>query len=116
MTPTGSNPEAVKAYYDWLIQHYINNIPTGRATEILTSGPLWIGIWALVLILFFYLYSLHLQNVHREKGELYRAASFAGSILERIGPLSLFTWIVSITVFLWGLYFVVVQTIRGQIY
>lgn len=116
MTPTGSNPEAVKAYYDWLLQHHINSIPTNRATEILGSGPFWIFFWAFVLIAFFFLYSLYLQNVHREKGELYGAASFAGSILERIGPLSFFTWIISAVILFWGLYFIVIQASQGQIY
>lgn len=115
MVPTGNTSEVAKAYYDHLFAHYIQVIPLDR-TQILWSGPFWIAFWALILIVFFFVYSKYLQSVHREEGELYGSASFAGSILERIGRVALFSYIVWAFIIAYGIYYIVVQTLRGQIY
>jgi hypothetical protein len=47
---------------------------------------------------------------------MYGASSFGGSILERIGPLSMFSWVVWGLIIAWALYFIVTQILYGQIY
>ena len=113
--PSGNDSQHVHQYYDHLQAAYLASIPRDR-TQILWSGPFWIAFYAVLLIVFFYIYTRFLLRVHRTKGELYGAASFAGSILERIGPVSVFTWIISAVVTLWAIYFIVTQILYGQIY
>ncbi|MCB0031502.1 MAG: hypothetical protein KDE28_26510 [Anaerolineales bacterium] len=115
MPPSGNTTAEVKAYYDYLFSQYIQQIPANR-TQILWSGPLAIAFWAAVLILFFFLYSYYLNRAHRKRGELYGAVSFAGSILERIGPLSAFSWAVWLGVVLAALYFIVTHILYGLVY
>ena len=115
MIPSGNTTEAARAYYDYLLSRALAAIP-GDRTQILWSGPAWIAFFAVILVLFFFFYALYLNRVHRTKGELYGASSFAGSILERIGPVSLFSWLVWGLIVAWALYFIVAQILNGQIY
>jgi hypothetical protein len=115
MLPTGSTPAEVEAFYEQLLSNYITQIPTDR-TEILWAGPIAIAFFAAVLIGFFFFYSYYFNRSHRSKGELYGAASFAGSILERIGPISIFSWVVWIAVALWALYYIMSLTLNGFTY
>ena len=115
MIPTGNDTKAAKAYYDYLFSTYFHQMPVLR-TDILWTGPFWIAFWAVILIVFFYLYSRYFSSVHRKKGELYGAASFAGAILERIGQVSILNW--TIITFLTGvaIYFIVFHILEGFIY
>lgn len=113
--PSGSDTAAAQAYYNYLYRQYLEAIPAHR-TEILWSGPFWIALWAVVLIGFFYLYTRYASYTHRRHGALYGVSSFAGSILERIGPVSRFLRIVWAAIVLWALYFVVTHILFGQIY
>ena len=113
--PSGNDSQHAKAYYNYLQAAYLNHI-LGNRTDILWTGPFWIAFFATIMILFFYFYTRKLLSTHREKGEMYGAASFAGSILERIGPVSLFTWLISGVVTLWAIYFIVIHLLFGQLY
>lgn len=115
MVPTGNSSEVAQQYYDHLYAFYINSIPKLRTT-ILWNGPMWIAIWAFALIVFFFFYAKYLQKVHREEGELYGAASFAGSLLERIGRVAPFSIVVWLTIIGAAIYYIVRQILRGQIY
>ena len=113
--PSGNDTQSAHAYYEYLHAQYLAGIP-GDRTTILTTGPMWIAIYAIILILFFYLYVRFLTHTHHPKGDLYGSVSFAGSILERIGKVSIFTVIVSIAVTLWAIYFIMTQILHGQLY
>lgn len=115
MMPTGHDTETAQALYNYLYSQYFQQIPVDR-TQILWSGPFWIAFWAFLLTLFFFLYSRYLQSVHRKKGEMYGAASFAGSILERIGEVSVFSWFVTAMLVGVAVYFIVTQILNGFIY
>jgi len=113
--PSGSSSQAADAYYQWLWAQRLAQNPSER-TSILWSGPFWIALWAVILILFFFFYVTYVPRTHRKKGALYGVASFAGSILERIGPPSVFQLVMWFTIFLWALYYLVTTMIEGQIY
>lgn len=113
--PTGNSSSATQAYYQYLYSHYYSAIPADR-TQILWNGPIWIAVFAFFLIVFFFFYAYFLKNAHRKSGELYEATSFAGSILERIGPVSIFSWFLIILFTAWSIYYIVVQILHGQIY
>ncbi|MGE5224298.1 MAG: hypothetical protein ACM3PY_17820 [Omnitrophica WOR_2 bacterium] len=113
--PSGNTTEAAHAFYNYLWGNYLASIPAPRTT-ILWSGPIYVALFVIVLTLFFYLYSRYANRVHRNKGEMYGIMSFAGSILERIGPLSVFEYFIWIVLILWVLYYIVTQIISGYIY
>ncbi|MDQ6905220.1 MAG: hypothetical protein M3176_00180 [Chloroflexota bacterium] len=115
MPPSGHDSRATHAYYDWLYGQYLRRIPVPR-THILWSGPLWIALWAVVLIGFFFLFAFRFKQSHRKGGALYGVSSFAGSILERIGPVSWLNWISWAVITLWALYFIVRHSFFGQVY
>ncbi len=113
--PTGNTSAAAKAYYQWLYAHYFAAIPAER-TSILWSGPFYIFLFIFVLAAFLFLYAWYFNRVHRKQGELYGVLSFAGVILERIGPVGLFTIIVSIAIVIWAAYFWITQILYGVVY
>lgn len=115
MPPSGSDSAAAQAYYGWLYGQYLSGIPAPR-TEILWTGPFWIALWAVILIAFFYLYARYANRTHRQHGELYGVASFAGSILERIGKIAVFSYAVWGAIVLWALYYIVTHSLFGQVY
>ena len=115
MVPSGNSSQAAQDFYNYLHAHFLAVIP-GDRTHILWTGPIWIAVFAVILVGFFFLYSMYLSRVHRKRGEMYGASSFGGSILERIGPLSMFSWVVWGLIIAWALYFIVTQILYGQIY
>ena len=115
MVPTGHSTQIVHDYYNYLYATYYQHIPVYR-TVILWREPVWIVFWALTLILFFWVYTRYLNSAHRKKGELYGVASFAGSILERIGVVEAFTYVVTAFFVAWAIYFIVTQIVHGQLY
>ncbi len=115
LPPSGSDSQTAQAYYNYMYSHYLSAIPS-QPTEIRWTGPFWIAVWGIVLIGFFFLYTRFALRVHRKHGALYGVSSFAGSILERIGPASLFVRIMWVAVVLWAAYFVVTHILFGQVY
>lgn len=113
--PSGYTTEAANLYYDYVFAQYLEERAHLR-TGIDWSGPFWIALWAGVLIVFFFLYALYFQNVHREHGELYGSASFAGAILERIGRVALFSMFVWTIIVLVALYYIITHILWGQVY
>lgn len=115
MPPSGNSTEATHAYYNWLYAQYLGSIPAPRTT-IYWEGPFFIALWAVVLIGGFFFLAWFGNRTHRSRGELYGVSSFAGSILERIGPISRFSWVVWIATTLWALYYLVSHVLAGQVY
>lgn len=113
--PEGNTSEQVHEFYNYLYSQYMQSIPVDR-TQILWSGPFWVALFAVILTVFFFLVAVHFTRVHRTHDELYGASSFAGSLMERVGPVSFFTIsVISMTV-LWGVYYIVAHIVMGQIY
>ncbi len=113
--PSGHSSQAAQAYYNWLYQNYLGAIPGDRTLLNLTN-PGWIALYFVVIAVFFFLYTRYMNRVHRKEGELYGVVSFAGTVLERIGPVGVFTWAVSIGIFLWAAYYWITQILHGQVY
>lgn len=115
MPPSGNTSAAAQDYYQYLFSQHISSLTPDR-THILWSGPIKIAFFAAILILFFFFYTYYFNRVHRQKGELYGAVSFAGSILERIGPVSIFSWMVWIGAIVWAIYYIISHIFNGFIY
>ena len=116
MIPTGNTTDVVTAYYNYLYTHYYAGIAVNRAEGLLWSSLFLILIWAVVLILSFFLMTYYMYRVHRGEGELYEATSFAGAILERNGKVSVFAWILSGGLFLSAVYLGIRFIILGYLY
>ena len=115
--PTGDSTQIVQGYYSYLLStHHLGNIPIHRATEILWTSPFKIWGWWMVLVVTFFLYTYTFNRVHRRRGELYGATTFAGSILERNGRVSWFTWWIIGGLFLVALYLGVKYIFVGYLY
>ncbi len=113
--PSGHLTAVVHQYYAWLYANYLASIPAER-TNIMWSGPFYIFFFIFILSAFLIIYAGRAVYVHRKKGELYGVGSFGGYILERIGPVELFTWATIVVMLLWALYFLITQAIWGQVY
>ena len=113
--PTGNDAQTAEAYYDYLLAHSLAAIPAPR-TEILWTGPLYIALFATVLILFFAGYSLWFQQRTLRHDELYGVISFGGTILERIGAIPAFERLIWGVIVIWALYYLVSQALGGFYY
>ncbi len=113
--PSGNTTQAAHQYYNYLWSVYLGSIPPDR-TKILWSGPIYVFIFTFVLVFLFFLYTRYANRVHRTKGEMYGIMSFAGSILERIGPLSAFEVAFDLIIFAWAVYLIVIQVLNGYVY
>ena len=114
--PSGSDTETVKAYYDYLLGWHLRHIPEDRATTLLWSSPEKVLFWFLLLVIVFFLYAYAFNRAHRKSGNLYGATSFAGSLLERNGTVTAFTWFIIIGLFLAGLYLGIKYVLLGYLY
>ncbi len=114
-SPSGNTSQAAQAFYLWLWQQYHASFPLDR-THILWTGPFWIFFWLIMLVGFFFVYARFFNRVHRKKGELYGVMSFAGNILERIGPVGLFTYLFSAAFVIWSIYYMFVFIFNGMVY
>jgi hypothetical protein len=115
MVPSGNDTVAAHKFYDYLWSYYLNSIAAPR-TNILWSGIIYEVIFLVVLTLFFLFYVLYATHTHRKKGEMYGIQSFAGSILERMGPLSIFDYFIWGTLILWVLYYIITAILSGYVY
>ena len=113
--PAGHTPETVDAYYQYLFANKFREITVIR-TSIYWGGPFWIAFWAFLIGGFFFFYSRYVNQAHRKSGELYGASSFAGSIFERIGPVSVLNILLIIVLSLSGIYMIIVMISRGFVY
>ncbi len=113
-SPSGHLTPQVHLLYQWLYANYFGSIPAQRVTE-LWSGPLYIFGFIAVLALSFWVYA-RMANAHRDKGELYGVESFGGMVLERIGRVDVFTYVISVMIILWAGYFLVTAILYGQVY
>ncbi len=112
--PSGHTSAQVHLFYQWIYANYFGAIP-GQRTDILWSGPFYIFGFLLILAISLWVYA-RMANAHRKRGELYGVVSFGGVILERIGVVEVFTYVVSAMCVLWALYFIVTELLFGQVY
>jgi len=116
MLPAGGDTtQAAQAYYQYLWSVFLGSIPPDR-TKIDWTGLIFIFLFLFIIGAFFYTYVRYALRAHRKRGELYGVQSFAGSILERLGPVEVFTWFIFISSTLWALYYIVTQIIHGYTY
>ncbi len=113
-SPSGNTSAAAHLYYQWLYANYYASIP-GEKTSILWSGPFYIFLFLFVLALAFWVYA-RMANAHRKEGELYGVESFGGVILERIGIVEVFTYVITAMCVLWAAYFFITMCLYGQVY
>lgn len=114
--PAVDEIETAREYYEYLYAWYINDISLNRATEVLVSSPIKIFAWAIALIIFFGLFAYMARAAHRKHGELYEPMSFAGSIIERNGRVTAFTWLGILSLFISILYLGIRYIILGYLY
>lgn len=112
---SGSDSASVQAVYDNLYASYLGRIPVHR-TEILWTGPLFIALFAAVLIGFFFLLSFSLRHVGARKNRIHELTSFAGQLTERIGTIAVFSCAVWATIVAWAAYIAIKQALFGLIY
>ena len=113
--PTGNDAQTAEAYYDYLLAHSLEAIPAPR-TEILWTGPLFMALFAIILILFFMGYSMWFQHRTLRHDELYGVISFGGTILERIGRIPAFEGVVWGVLVIWTLFEMISQALIGLYY
>ncbi len=114
-SPSGDTSVIVTQYYHWLYANHLAGIPAERI-NILWSGPFYIYFFLLMLGGLLFVYAWWTTRAHRPYGELYGVESFGGVILERIGPIEIFTWVFSAVMILWAAYFFVTLSLWGQVY
>lgn len=125
--PSGSDPETVRQYYEWLYQHYLDRIPAAPGSDwTLGRGAPWQIAWggpvlqilsvAVVLVGLFWVFARYFNHPRHSRPMLYRPAVFGGTITERHGRLGPFNVILSIGIFLWATYYAVSHVLFGQIY
>jgi hypothetical protein len=113
--PTGSDAQTAEAYYDLLTANALHEIAAPR-TDILWTGPLWMALFATILIGFFMCYSLWFQHRTLRHDELYGAISFAGIEFERIGRIPTFEALIWAFVAVWAIFTMVTQAVGGLYY
>jgi len=111
----GNDSAAAQAVFDNLYAHYLQSIPVYRI-DILWSGPVYIALYSVILIVFFWLLSFWLRRTGGANPRLYRLTSFEGHLTERVGRLALFSYIVWATVIIWAAWFAIKQALYGLIY
>ncbi len=112
MVPSGNTPEAVQAYYQYLLAHYISPVSQNIATNYAIIG-VTLGWVAIITGLFF----IYFRRVRNEKpSELYPVETYNGYISESNGGVGVFLYIFFALVVLWLLYVTVSNLTQGQLY
>ena len=110
--PSGNTPEAVQAYYEYLLAHYISPVAQNITTNWLLIG-VTLGWVAIVVALAF----IYFRRVRSEKpGKLYPVETYNGYISESNAGTGLFLYIFFALVILWLLYTTISNLTQGQIY
>lgn len=112
MVPTGNTPEAVQAYYQYLLAHYINPVTQNIATNYLIIGVTlgWVAIVTGILFIYF-------RRSRSEKpSKLYPVETYNGYISESNAGTGLFLYIFFALVILWLLYVTISNLTQGQLY
>jgi hypothetical protein len=112
MVPTGSSPEAVQAYYQYLLSFYINPVVQNVTTNWLIIGATmaWVAIVAGLVFIYF-------RRSRSEKpSTLYPVETYNGYISESNAGTGLFLYIFFALVVLWLLYTTITNLTQGQLY
>lgn len=113
--PSGNDSAGAQEFYRWIFEQYFAQFPVER-WEFNWLPFSWLFFWAAVLIAGFFVFGWFFRGVHRPRGELYGPSSFNAYLLERIGQLSWFSWIIWGGVAVSALYFLVTHALFGQSY
>lgn len=112
MVPTGDTPEAVAAYYQYLLAHYINPTAQNIGTNWFFIG-ITLGWVAIVTGLFF----IYFRRVRSEKpSRLYPVETYNGYISESNADTGIFLYVFFGLVVLWLLYITIANLTQGQLY
>ncbi len=111
--PTGHTGEIIRDYYNYLYNHYLNQIT--QKYYIHWDTLLWVALWIFALAAFFYAYT-RWQRGTRENKEPYPVESYNGYIEESNGPIGTFLTIFFIGMFIWLVILTVMDLLHGQIY
>lgn len=114
--PTGSSSEVANIYYDYLYGFYFDQMPRNRATQIWSDMPRDVYAWLAIMLVVFWLYAYVFLYTHRGEGDLHETTSYAGSILERGGKVSAFTWVIIAMLFALALFYLVWFIMVGYLY
>lgn len=106
---------AAHRVFDNLYSHYLTQIQVPR-TEILWSGPIYIALYATVLIIFFWLFAFWFKRTGGADPRLYHLTAFNSELSERVGDIALFSYLVWAAVVAWAAYFGIKQAVFGLIY
>ncbi|MBF9030960.1 hypothetical protein HKCCE3408_11195 [Rhodobacterales bacterium HKCCE3408] len=111
----GNDSATAQQVFDNLYAHYLAAIPVER-TEILWSGPIYIALYAVVLVVFFWLFAFWLKRTGGSSPRLFELTSFDAILTERIGKIAVFSYVVWAAVVIWAGYFGIKQAVFGLIY
>ncbi len=117
--PSGSSPEAFKAYYDYLYSNYYLAPNGGVTWEWLSLQNnlrlilVYLG-WLVVTALGLWLLT-RWQGRTRWRNDLYPQEEYNGYLQEHVGPVGVMKW-VWVGIFLWTLFLTVQQILQGQVY
>ena len=111
--PSGSDDQAVRAYYDYLHNWQLMKIQETYFFQPSMVTWIYAGIGMLIIIFLFITYIWHIR--HRQ-GDLYPVEVYNGYISERGGKVDYFNWAVFSIVGSFALYYAATNLIYGQIY
>ena len=125
--PTGSDPETVERFYEWLYAHYIerqaqhpdgspNALREAPEWELQVFGPLLqVYVVGIGMILFFGAFAYWFNYVRRDEGELYKPSDHT-VVPERHGKPPLFGRLSYLAITLWAFYYAVEHILTGQVF
>lgn len=112
MVPSGNTPEAVQAYYQYLLAFYIN--PT---VQNVTTNYFLVGVtfgWVAIIAGLFFIYFRRARN--EKPSRLYPVETYNGFISESNAGVGVFLAVFFALVVLWLLYITVSNLTQGQLY
>lgn len=112
MVPSGNTPEAVQAYYEYLLAHYINPVTQNVTTNYFLIGVTlgWVAVLTGIVFIYF-------RRARSEKpSELYPVETYNGYISESNAGTGLFLYVFFALVVLWLLWVTVSNLTQGQLY
>lgn len=110
--PTGSSPEVVQAYFNYLYNIYLRQIDQTYYIHWATDAG--ILFWIVVLAVGLYLYTRWQRYTHNPE-ELYPVESYNGYIQETNGRVGPFLFIVFGVVVIWLIFLTADDLLNGQI-
>ncbi len=111
--PTGSDDEAVEAYYDYLNYRHLDELNQTYLFDPLGITTIYGILGGILVISYFFAFAWHARM---SRGDLYPVEVFNGYLSERGGPVDPFNWAVYAILIAYMVYYTVVHLIFGQYY